>query len=232
MFEKNKTEELCSKILEENGGLVADRARTILLEDPVLRGLRPPLEFIAQSWRDPLTPALVNLSCMAVDGHKNKTYEAALAMSLITLSCNIWDDIVDETSFRLFKPTLREKFGETTALMIGGLASAKAFSMLDQLDERMINRHNIVELIWEFCAKIAKAETVNLRLRSQRNVTPRKRLWVIKAQAINLETCMKIGARIGCGSETQVEQLGKYGLYLSTILELWKDFHVSVNLTL
>jgi geranylgeranyl pyrophosphate synthase len=29
-----------------------------------------------------------------------------------------------------------------------------------------------------------------------------------------------------------VEHLGRYGSYLSIILELWKDFHVSVNLTL
>jgi geranylgeranyl pyrophosphate synthase len=232
MQDKYSLEELCRKILEDNGGKVADKARTILLEDTALKDLRPSLEFISKNWRDPLTPALVSLSCEAVGGCSNETHEAALAMSLMTLSCNIWDDMMDRTLSKLFRPTLVGKFGEGTALMIGGLASTKAFSILNQMDMDKIKRQNVAELFWDFCTKIAKAETVNLRLRSQRNVSPRKRLRVIKMQAANLETCLKIGATLGNGSENEVEHLGRYGSYLSIILELWKDFHVSVNLTL
>jgi hypothetical protein len=43
MYEKYTVEERCHKILEDNGGVIADKARTILLEDPALKYLRPPL---------------------------------------------------------------------------------------------------------------------------------------------------------------------------------------------
>ena len=232
MSAKYNLKERCHRILEDNGGIVADRARTILIEDPALKDLRPPLEFISKNWRDPLTPSLMAISCEAVGGRSDATYEAALAMSLMNLSFYIWDDIIDKAPFKLFKPTLFGKFGEGTALMIGGLASAKAFSILNQMDVDETKLQNIIKLFWNLWTKMAKAETVNLRLRSHTNVPPRKKLWVMKTEAADLETCLKIGAVLGNGSEDEVKLLGKYGIYLGAILDIWKDFHASINLTL
>jgi len=229
---KHNLKERCNKILEDNGGIVADRARIILLEDPALKDLRPPLEFVSKNWRDPLTPSLIALSCEAVGGRSELTYEAALGMSLMTLSCNIWDDMVDRTFSRLFRQTLLGKFNEGAALIIGGLASAKAFSIINQMNVDPIKRQTIARLFWDFCAKIAKAETVNLRLRNQASVSSKKKLWLIKIQAANLETCLKIGAVLGNGTEDEVKHLSKYGSYLGMILELWRDFNISINFTL
>ena len=153
-------------------------------------------------------------------------------MSLMNLSFYIWDDIIDKAPFKLFKPTLVGKFGESTALMIGGLASAKAFSILNQMDLDRAKRQTITELFWNLWGRIAKAETVNLMLRNQGNVSPRKRFLVIRLHATDLETCLKIGAVLGNGSENEIKHLCRYGLHLGIILELWKDFHSSINLTL
>lgn len=57
-----------------------------------LKDLRDPLKFIAKNWRDPLTPAMMRLSCEAVGGRLEETHEAALAMSLMSLSVCIWGD--------------------------------------------------------------------------------------------------------------------------------------------
>jgi geranylgeranyl pyrophosphate synthase len=231
MYKEFGFKERCQRILEENGGHIADQARRILLEDPKLKGLRSPLEFISKNWRDPLTPSLVVLSCEAVGGQPDATYEAALAMSLMTLSSNLWDDIVDNSMSKALKPTLLGNYGEGTALMIGGLASARAFSILNQMELDEIKRQTVSKMCWDFCTKLAKAENLNLRLRSQRNVSFRKKLGVIRIQSVNLETCLKIGSVLGNGSEDDIKHLGTYGQYLGMILELWKDFQVSINLT-
>jgi len=232
MYEKYNIEERCRKILEDNGGVIADKARTILLEDPALKDLRPPLEFISKNWRDPLTPALMRLSCEAVGGRSDKTYEAALAMSLMNLSFYIWDDIIDKAPCKRFKPTLFGKFGEGTALIIGGLASAKAFLILNQMSLEKVKAQIISRLFWDLWAKMAQTEATTLALRSRRDFSSKKKFWKIKTEATDLETCLKIGAILGDGSENEVRHLGRYGLCLGIILELWKDFHVSVNLTL
>jgi geranylgeranyl pyrophosphate synthase len=232
MYEKNNIEERCRKILEDNGGVIADKSRTILLEDLALKDLRPPLEFISKNWRDPLTPAMMSLSCEAVGGQPTETHKAALALSLMNLSFHIWDDIIDKAQLKLFKLTLYGKFGEGTTLIIGGLASAKAFSILSQMNMEKEKHQTIIKLLWDFLIKMARAETVNLRLRSRRNPSSKEKLWKIKTEAADLETCLRIGAIIGAGSRNEIYHLGRYGLCLGIILELWKDFHVSLNLTL
>lgn len=233
MYEKYAIEERCRRILEDNGGFVADKARNILLDEPALKDLQPLTEFISKNWRDPLTPALMSLSCEAVGGLPNKTHDAALAMSLMNLSFYVWDDLIDKAPRKLFKPTLFGKFGEGAALIVGGLAAAKAFTILNAIDIKKRKRIIVTRQFWNLLAKMAQAETVSLGLQSQRILSSKEKFWKIKTEAsANPKTCLQIGAILGNGSVDQVEHLGRYGMSLGVILELWKDFHVSLNLTL
>jgi geranylgeranyl pyrophosphate synthase len=225
-------QELCRKILDENGGAVADRTRKTLLDDAALKDLSSPLEFLAETWRDPLVPAMMSLSCKAVGGDPEETHQTASAMSLINLSFRLWDDIIDKTRVRSFRPTLYGKFGEGTALIIGGLASAKAFSMLEQVDIAHGKRLEISKLLWNFLVTMAKAEKSNLGLRTDKMASSDKKFCKIKAEAADLGISMKIGAILGGGSRSETRHLGKYGESLGLVLELWKDFHASINLTL
>ena len=232
MDETLSLQERCRKILEDNGALIAENARTIFLQDSALKDLFTPFEFISQNWRDPLTPAMMRLSCEAVGGKPEVTYIPALAKSLINLSFRLWDDMIDKTTIKSFKPTFYGKFKEGTTLIIGGLVTAKAFSILSQANIEGKKRQTIHKLLWTFLTKMARAETINLRLRKQENPSSKDKFWKIKTEAADLETCMKIGAILGEGSQNEICHLGKYGLNLGIIMELWKDFHVSLNLTL
>lgn len=231
MYEKYSIEERCRRILEEHGGLIADKARTILLKDPALKNLRPPLEFISKNWRD-LTPALMSLSCEAVGGQPEEIYDSALAICLMHLSFYLWDDIIDNARSKSFKQTLFGKFGADTALIIGGLASAKGFTILNEMNMKKKRRQTITNLVWELWTVMARAETVTLKLQSQEIFSYRKKFLKIKKEAKDTETCLRIGAIIGNGSKSEIYHLGKYGLFLGTIVKLWNDFRVSINLTL
>ena len=115
--------------------------------------------------------------------------------------------------------------------MIGGLASAKAFLILNKMEIEKVKLQIITEQFWNLATRMAQAETVNLELRKTRSSPAKTKLWKIKTEAVDLETCMKIGAIMGNGSESEVQHLGNYGRSIGTILGLWKDFHVAVNLT-
>ena len=226
-------EEHCYRILEEKGGQIADEARTILLRDKSLTVLQHPLRYISRNWRDPFTPSMVTLSCEAVGGKpSDATYQAALAMALMNLSFCLWDDIVDKTVYKGFVPTVLGKFGEGVTLMIGGLASAKAFSILGEMNVNETKRQTITKLVWDYWSKLAKAEATNLELKRRSDVKPEEKLNVIEMQAVSLEISLKIGAVLGNSSEDEMRCLGNYGRYLGIILDLGKDFKSSVNLTL
>jgi len=232
MDSNNSKQELCRSILEENGGSIADKTKMMLLEDPSLMDLRSPLEFLSKTWRDPLTPAMMNLSCMTLGGNLEDVQKAASAMSLINLSFRIWDDIIDKTTARSFKPTLYGKFGEGTALIVGGLVTARAFSILAQMDIDHNKRKTIHRLLWNFLAKMTKAEIIETKLPLQPHPRSEAKFLKIKTEAADLETCMKIGGVLGGGSQQEVFHLGKFGHCIGIITELWKDAHVSLNLTL
>ena len=232
MHQKSDIEKRCITILEKNGGNLAEEARTILLEDPSLSNLRSPLEFIATNWRDPLTPSLMSLSCQAVGGRPEQTREAALALSLMNLSFFIWDDIIDDVKTKLFKPTFFGKFGESTSIIMGGLISARAFSILNQSNIEKPKRQVVSGLCWNLWASMAQAEMGLLMQQVKNSFGSEKKLWKIKTEAIDIETCMRIGAVLGDGSQNEIENLGRYGRCLGIILELWKDFQISSNYTL
>jgi len=230
---KGSLEERCYGILEEKGGEIADKARTILLEEESLISLQRPLKYISEIWRDPFAPSMVILSCEAVGGKPDEaTYQAALAMALMNLSFRLWDDIMDKTTCRGFVPTVRGDFGEGVALMVGGLVSAKAFSVLSGMKLNETKRQAVTELVWNYWGKLARAEATNLELRRRSDVKPEEKLKVFEMEGVGVETMLKVGAVLGNGSEDEVKHLGNYGRYLGTILELRKDFNVAINLTL
>jgi geranylgeranyl pyrophosphate synthase len=222
----------CRKILEDNGGAVADKARKILLEDPELIDLRQFLLFISENWHDPLTPASMSLSCEAVGGHPKETSKPAIALSLMNLSFYVWDDLLDKSQHKLFKPTFFGKFGEGPALVIGGLASAKAFSILNELEIHEEKRRALNNLFWGLWARMAYAETSNFQSQRIESLGSKEKLRKIEIESVAMENCMRIGAIIGNGSASEINHLGEYGRCLGVILELEKDFQVSVNLTL
>lgn len=227
-------EERCHEILERKGGRIADKARSVLQEDPPL-GLEDPSQYVSRYWRDPLTPALLVLSSEAIEGRRlnyDVVDQAALGMTVLSLGLNLWDDIVDTTMQRGLVPTVLGKYGQGITLILGGLATAKAFSILNRMKVSQIDEKRIDANIWNYCKRLAEAETLNLSLRNQSDVLPDAKLRVIEMQSINLETASKIGALIGNGSEEEIECLGKYGQDLSIILELMKDVEVTLNFTL
>ena len=156
--EPDNATQKCQRILEKNGGLIAEKSRSIMLTDPELTELKEPLEFISTNWRDPLTPSLLSLSCGAVGGKPKNTHDSALAMSLINLSFFLWDDIIDRSYSKTFKPTLSGKFGSPTALIVGGMVSAKAFSILNNIDFNQTKKDTINQLIWNLLSVMAKVE--------------------------------------------------------------------------
>jgi geranylgeranyl pyrophosphate synthase len=222
----------CNKILEDYGEEIAKKSRSIMLDDSTLAELKDPLEFISKTWKDPLTPTLMVLSCKAVGGQPKKTNNVAIALSLINLSFFLWDDIIDQSSSKIFQSTLSGKYGSGTALIVGGMVSAKAFSILNNLNFNKKKKDTISELIWNLLSVMAKVEIRSLKVRKQKTYSSSSKLWKIKTESIDPETAMKIGATIGNGSRNQINSLGKYGSCLGVILGLMHDFRVSTNLTL
>jgi geranylgeranyl pyrophosphate synthase len=79
---------------------------------------------------------------------------------------------------------------------------------------------------------MATEEATTIKKRANGTMSSNEKISKIKSEAIDLGKCLKIGAIIGNGSNSEINHLDRYGQYLSIILALRQDFQVSVNLTL
>ena len=222
-----------AKILEVKGLTVLNEARKVMVEDVKDERLQPALQYLAEHWNDTLRPALMALSCEAVGGEAEATKSAATAMTLLCSSMNIYDHIMDRTKFKSFIPTLPGKFGDGITLIVAGLITAKAFAILYEHAEKELppaKRATVNRLFQKFLIKMSEAEAMNLNLR-RRGGDVREKFQVLQMQAADIEACTKIGATIGCGSERDVEQLGRYGLLLGTTIEIREDLWEALNYT-
>jgi len=235
MSYKTKIEERVQEILEAKGRKVLEEAKKVMHKDIKSKDLQAPLQYLAEHWNDTLRPALFALSCEAVGGKPETTTSSAIAMTLTCSWMNIYDHIMDRTPSKLFRPTLPGKFGNGLALITGGVVAAKAYSALYELAEKEIppeKRAKVNKIFHEFILKMAEAEAMNLRLRRRGNISIAEKYQVLQMQAADIEACVKIGATIGCGSNLEIKQLGKYGLLLGTLIELREDLWEALNYTL
>jgi len=233
MLSNSNLKEQCRKILEEKGGKIADEARFILLREKSLKRLRSDLQYVSQYWRDLATPSFIVLSCEAVGGKLNRpVHQAALAMTLINLGINLWDDLLDNTIQKGFIPTLVGKSGKGVALIVGVLAQAKAFQILHEIKLNEYRRQTLIATVWNYLKDLAETEMVNMELKKRKEVNPEEKLRLIEMQAESQKVLSDIGVLLGNGSEDEMKHLGNYIKYLSMILDLIKDFKVSINLTL
>jgi len=232
---KKEMEERVQQILEAKGRKALKKAKKIMLEDIEDRNLQAPLQYLSENWNDTLRPALMALSCEAVGGDAEATVSAATAMTLLCSSMNIYDHVMDRTKFKRFIPTLPGKFGAGLALIVAGLVTAKAFNVLYEHARKEIppaKRATVSKLFQEFLMKMSEAEAMNLNLTRQGSGSIREKFQLLQMQATDMEACMKIGASIGCGSEREIEQLGRYGLLLGATIEIREDLWEALNYTL
>ncbi len=222
------------KILEERGSEIAKEAKKMLLEEVRSVDLRKPLKYALKNWRGTYRPTLISLSCEAVGGQPEVTVSTAKAMTLIGLSLNIYNNMMDNSRFQSFRATLPEKFGEGMTLLIGGIVTAKAFSILCTLGEELqLKKCRAINSIFqEFLLKMAEAEAINLRLKMKNKIPIENKFKVLQMQAASIEACTRIGAILGSGTESEIEHLGRYGQFLGIISELKEDLMKSLNLTL
>lgn len=149
----------------------------------------------------------------------------------MNLSFTVWDDIIDSAPYKMFKPTLFGKYGQGLTIIAGGIASARAFTIINESKIENPKRLKISRSIWKLWTKMASEEAITVKTRKEGTASSSKKFSKIKSEAINLGTCLKVGAIIGNGSINEINHLDRYGRYLSIMLSLREDFQVSLNLT-
>jgi geranylgeranyl pyrophosphate synthase len=216
------------RIIDLYGAKIAQKVRASLLEDQNLSQIKLELDYIAKNWYDPLTPALITMSFRSIKEKEKINKEIGLALGLMNLTINLWDNILDNHSTKLFKDTFYGKFGRETSLLVGGLALARANNVMLQSKIRASKKRMISTHIFDMWNILGLTEINDFKLAGNHS---ERKFAKIANEAIYEETLMKIGATLGGGTLRENQALSQYGHYLGIILEVVKDLELSLNFT-
>jgi geranylgeranyl pyrophosphate synthase len=161
----------------------------------------------------PVFPALISMSCEALDCNPKKAVPFGEAIVLISAAADLHDDVIDQSSMKGAKQTVFGKFGVGAAILAGDILLVEGLSELTDAAESFENTHakEFSRLVSEAVFEICTAEALEIQLHKKLDYRPRVYEEIIRLKAIVPELAMKIGALIANGNSKEVEALGQFG---------------------
>ncbi len=225
--EENLMEQV-KELLIERSKKPMDLAKQAVLSEPIkYEPLREALRyFMEEFWFDASHPTLLSLTCEAVGGNPEATADIASAFVLLAGAADIHDDIIDQSETKGSKPTVYGKYGKDIAIISSDILWFKGIFMLNEACAGFSpeKKQAILKLTKDAFFDIGSAEAREVSLRRNFDLDPETYLEIIKLKVSVAVAAAKIGAIIGNGSAQQVENLGKYGETLGTLMTIRDEF--------
>ncbi|MEM2419728.1 MAG: polyprenyl synthetase family protein [Candidatus Bathyarchaeia archaeon] len=213
--------------LEKIGRKSYEIAReTIIREKFEYSPLNEALNYFMQEWRNFHHPALLAIACKAVGGKPGKTTLIGAALVLLTGAADIHDDIIDKSKTKDSKVTLFGRFGKDLSIIAGDILFIEGLTILNTACRNLKKEHreSVQMLIKQGFFELGAAEAEEVSFKGNWNLDPEKHLHIIMKKAAIAEAAARVGALIGGATLEEVEEWGKIGRLLGSLMNIRKEF--------
>lgn len=172
---------------------------------------------------------MVRLGCESVGGNWIDTLPAMVASELRDFSVIVIDDILDESPRRGESFTIQKKWGVKKAIIASSILESMAIQAILTIKDNIIcleKTKGIVNIFEQTHQDIYVGQYLDIEyeLLDFNQVNEKQYLEMIKyTTGVQISGCCKIGSIIGGGSNSDIEALGKYGLYTGMALQIRDD---------
>ena len=225
----NSLTEYALNLIDRKGKLVLDQAcQKIQQFDYGSDIINAALKYYAQTTLSkvlPIFPTLIYLSCYAVGGKPEKTKSLATAMTLITASGDIHDDIIDRSTHKFSRKTLFGKYGKDIALLAGDALLIQGVTLLNNCDDLSIEqRKTVADLVAKSTFEMIKAESIETCLWKKQEVKAEEYFNVISLKASVAELHCRIGGIIGSADTKTIDDIAHYGRIVGLLATMKEEF--------
>ena len=206
---------------------VLNLARKSILSEKIESELaQEALEYYTSNWEIFVHPGLFSLACEAVGGNPDDAVSFQAALSMLTASFDIHDDLIDGSKKKQGKLTVFGKYGKDMSVLLGDAFLIKGFTLLFELSDKMPQDkiRKVVETLKDLLFKLGSAHALEQSLKGRIDITMSEYKKVLELKASSVEADMRIGAIIGGGSPKEAESLAKYGKNLGMLMTLREEF--------
>lgn len=154
-----------------------------------------------------MRPMLVMLAARLVGEVTPSVLHAAVAMELLHTASLVHDDVVDESDRRRGQQSVNALLDNKAAVLVGDFLLSKVL-----YHAAATHSTEVVALVSELCQRLADGELLQLVNIDKRNISEADYYEVIRKKTASLfETCGKVGALLGGGTEKDMKRVGEYG---------------------
>lgn len=166
-----------------------------------------------------LRPALLLLTCGALDYRGEQRFNLAAVVEFIHTATLLHDDVVDDSVLRRGNATANETFGNPASVLVGDFLYSRAFQMMVEAKDM-----RIMQVLADATNVIAEGEVLQLMNMHNAALDEAGYLNVIRSKTAKLfEASARVGA-ILAGAPIDVEEASaQYGQALGTAFQVIDD---------
>ena len=166
-----------------------------------------------------LRPAFALLAGKFYGYPKEKLIPVAMALELIHMSSLVHDDVVDASTTRRGRPTVKANWGNIVSIETGDFLLAKSLVLLARIDHPEVSR-TLAEVSVEMCQ--GEIQQIKASFDIEQNI--KQYYFRIKRKtALLISACCKLGALVSDAPSQQVWALRAYGHALGMAFQIVDD---------
>ncbi|MBI1342591.1 MAG: polyprenyl synthetase family protein [Terrimonas sp.] len=150
-------------------------------------------------------------------------WQVANAIELFHNFTLIHDDIMDKSPVRRGKPTLHEKYDQSTAILAGDVMLVFAYEYLNKIGKEFL--HKILHLFNKTAREVCEGQQLDMDYEKRKAVTLEEYIRMIELKtSVLLAASLQMGAILGGAGERNQQLLYEFGRKLGIAFQIRDDY--------
>ena len=187
------------------------------------RGLYDPISYTLDCGGKRLRPMLVLAACEACGGSASDAMPQALGIEMFHNFTLLHDDVMDRADMRRGKPTVHNRWNESTAILSGDAMLTMSMQLMSKCRENMLA--GVMKLFNDTAMQIYEGQQYDMDFESRDDVSVAEYIDMIRLKTSVLLGCAcETGAMMAGAPEVTRSAFYRYGVALGLAFQLQDDW--------
>lgn len=185
--------------------------------------LYDPNRYFLQLGGKRIRPVLCLMGNELFDTILDDAWQVATAIELFHNFTLVHDDIMDKAPLRRGRPTVHEKYGDSTALLAGDVMLVKAYDYLNSISTQYVRR--ILSIFNKTATEVCEGQQLDMDFEKQSIVSFADYLHMINLKtSVLLAASLQMGAILGGTGERNQQLIYEFGRKLGLAFQVQDDY--------
>ncbi len=184
--------------------------------------LYDPISYILQLGGKRIRPLLTLLAYSLYHKNYQKILRPSLAVEIFHNFTLLHDDIMDKAPLRRGKPTVHNRWNESTAILSGDVMLVRVYDLLMEVDEGIMKK--VVKDFNDCAARVCEGQQMDMDFETKTHVSEDEYIRMIEYKtAVLIGFSLSFGGILASAEEADIRLLSDFGINLGIGFQLMDD---------